>query len=116
MVKTAHSDGWKTIITVPEDPGVAGTAYVDYLQSLKELGGYTLNPIRPTQNKQLRAAGFASFLNLGHVIIVDDSEDKVKWNTILLEELSSFPYGVHDDICDALSDNFTLLHNIKKYF
>lgn len=115
LVKTAHSDGINVSITIPEDPGHAGSAYVDFLQSLPELGGYSLEPIRPTHNKQLRAAGFASFLNSGNVIIVSDEEDGERWNQSLLEELASFPYGVHDDQVDALSDNFTLIHNVKKY-
>jgi predicted phage terminase large subunit-like protein len=115
LVKTAQSDGWKTMITVPEDPGSAGQHYVDYLQSLQQLSNYTLNSIRPTHNKQLRAAPFASFLNMGKVIIVSDEEDVEKWNVSLLEELASFPYGIHDDQIDCLSDAFSIIHNVKKY-
>jgi predicted phage terminase large subunit-like protein len=115
LTKKAKEDGPRVIITVPEDPGVAGQAYVDYLQTLPDLGGYTLNPIRPTQNKQLRAAGFASFLNRGNVVLVDDSEDGYRWNALLLEELASFPFSTHDDQVDCLSDAFNFLHNINKY-
>lgn len=115
LTKTAKMDGWKTIITIPEDPGCAGQHYVDYLQSLPQLGGYTLNAIRPTHNKQLRAAPLASYLNMGKVIIVSDDEDEDKWNSKVLEEMASFPYGQHDDIIDALSDAFHLIHSIKKF-
>lgn len=115
LVKTAHLDGWKVIITVPEDPGSAGQHYVDYLQNIKELGGYTLHSIRPTQNKQLRAAPFAAFLNKGNVIIVSDEEDSVRWNSVVLEELASFPFGSHDDIVDSLSDSFHMIHSVNKF-
>jgi predicted phage terminase large subunit-like protein len=115
LAQTAASDGWKTTITIPEDPGSSGQFYVDYLQGLPQLGGYTLNAIRPTHNKQLRAAPFASFLNMGRVIIVSDDEDKVKWNHLLLEELSAFPFGLHDDQIDALSDAFFTMHTVKQY-
>lgn len=115
ICKTAESDGHQVVITVPIDPGHAGEAYVDYLQNVPELGGYSLHPIRPTGNKQLRAAGFASFLNVGKVVIVADEEDEDKWNMGLLEELASFPFGRHDDQVDCLSDAFTYLHAIMKY-
>lgn len=115
LVKTAHEDGWKVTITIPEDPGSAGQHYVDYLQSLPQLGGYTLNAVRPTHNKQLRAAPFAAFLNKGNVVIVSDEEDKEKWNTALLEEMASFPFGEHDDIIDACSDAFHMIHAVKRF-
>ena len=115
IVQTAHEDKWNVTITIPEDPGSAGQHYVDYLQSLPELKGYSLNPVRPTHNKQLRAAPFAAFLNRGKVVIVSDEEDKEKWNTQVLEEMASFPFGVHDDIIDACSDAFHLIHSVKKF-
>ena len=115
LVQTAQSDGWKTHITIPEDAGVAGQHYCDYLQHLPELQGFSLNPIRPTKNKQLRAAPFAAFLNHGKVIMVSDENDNQKWNLALQEELASFPNGYHDDIIDACSDAFFVLHQVKKY-
>lgn len=115
LVQTAQSDGWRTHITIPEDAGVAGQHYCDYLQHLPELQGFSLNPIRPTKNKQLRAAPFAAFLNHGKVIMVSDENDNQKWNLALQEELASFPNGYHDDIIDACSDAFFVLHQVKKY-
>ncbi len=115
LTKTAHDDGPRVIITVPEDPNTSGAAYVQYLQDLPELEGYSLTPIRPTLNKQLRAAGIASFMNLGNVVVVDDSDDDCKWNMTLLQELASFPTSSHEDTVDALADLFTYLHNMMKY-
>lgn len=115
LVSTANDDGWRVAITVPEDPGSAGQHYVDYLQNLKELGGYSLHAVRPTHNKQLRAAPFASFLNQGKVVIVSDDEDTSKWNHLLLEELAAFPFGSHDDIIDAASDAFHMIHTVNKF-
>src|ERR1700679_2197448 len=97
------------------DPGVGGKRYVDYLQHLPELRGVTLHPMPTNQNKMLRAAPFASFLNRGKVKIVSDDTDIDKWNLDLLGELASFPHGTHDDIVDACSDAFTLIHEIKGY-
>lgn len=115
IAATAKKDGVRTMITVPEDPGVAGQHYVDYLQKSKALLGFSLNAVRPTQNKQLRAAPFASYVNLGKVIMVSDEEDTEEWNTKVLEELASFPTGFHDDIVDALSDAFHIVHAVKQY-
>lgn len=115
IAETAKSDGWQTYITVPEDPGVAGQHYVDYLQNAIQQAGVTLNPIRPTQNKQLRAAPFASFLNQGKVFMISDEQDSDKWNIQVLEELQAFPTGYHDDIVDALSDAFFVLHTVKQF-
>lgn len=115
IAKTAKEDGFQVMITVPEDPGVAGQHYVDYLQKSPSLLGYSLNAVRPTQNKQLRAAPFASYLNLGKVVLVSDEEDQEKWNLQVLEELQSFPTGYHDDIIDALSDAFHIIHDVKSF-
>lgn len=115
IVQTAHTDGEKVMITIPEDPGVGGQHYVSYLQSLPELHGFSLHPVPPTQNKRLRAAPFASFLNRGKVIIVSDEEDEIKWNHILFDELASFPHGVHDDIVDACSDCIFEIHQVNKF-
>lgn len=115
IAATAKQDGVRTMITVPEDPGVAGQHYVDYLQKSKALLGFSLNAVRPTQNKQLRAAPFASYVNLGKVIMISDEEDTEEWNTKVLEELASFPTGFHDDIVDALSDAFHIVHAVKQY-
>lgn len=112
---TAKTDGWRTTITVPEDPGPGGQHLVDYLQKTPALNGFTLTPIRPVLNKQLRAAPFASFLNLGKVIIVSDEEDNEKWNQTLLEEMASFPFGSHDDCIDACSDCFYMIHSVHNY-
>lgn len=115
IAETAKKDGFQVMITVPEDPGVAGQHYVDYLQKSPKLLGYSLNAVRPTQNKQLRAAPFASYLNLGKVVLVSDSEDDEKWNDDIVEELQSFPTGCHDDIIDALSDAFHIIHDVKSF-
>lgn len=115
MASTAKEDGWRTTIVISEDPGVGGEFMTNYFQSLPALRGYTLNTMRPVLNKQLRAAPFASFVNLGKVIIVSDEEDKEKWNHVLLEEMASFPYGQNDDAIDACADAFHMIHTVKKY-
>lgn len=115
LAQTANEDGWKTSITIPEDPGSAGQFLTDYFQSLPSLSSYSLHAIRPVLNKQLRAAPFASYINLGKIIMISDDEDPVKWNAAILEEMASFPYGIHDDAIDACSDAFSMIHSVNKF-
>jgi predicted phage terminase large subunit-like protein len=115
ITETALKDSYNVAVTIPEDPGSAGQHYVDYLQNLPQLNGISLIPLRPSQNKSLRAAPFASYVNTGRVVIVSDEEDEQKWNYEMLDEMRSFPMGNHDDIIDSCSDAFFMMHAINKY-
>lgn len=96
LVATAQRDGRGVTVNLPQDPGAAGKAHVQYLTRL--LSGYTVKSSPETGDKVLRAEPFASQVNVGNVSLVKGS-----WNAALMDEMRVFPNGMHDDQVDALS-------------
>ena len=96
LVATAQRDGRGVVVNLPQDPGAAGKAHVQYLTRL--LSGYTVKSSPETGDKVLRAEPFASQVNVGNVSLVKGS-----WNAALMDEMRVFPNGMHDDQVDALS-------------
>ena len=68
------------------------------------LAGFTVVTKPVSGSKELRAEPFAAQVNAGNVDML-----RGDWNQELLEELSRFPHGAHDDQVDALSDAFAEL-------
>lgn len=97
LVRTvAEADGHMVKQWFPEDPGQAGKDQsASYVQMLS---GYRVEAIRQTGSKETRADTAASQANIGRIGML-----RAEWNAPLLDELGSFPSGVHDDIVDALS-------------
>jgi predicted phage terminase large subunit-like protein len=56
--------------------------------------------MQPTEGKakEERARRIAWFCEHGHVILL-----QAPWNLPLLDELTAFPYGAHDDMTDAFA-------------
>jgi predicted phage terminase large subunit-like protein len=104
IVATASRDGRRIQISLPQDPGQAGASQVLYLT--RKLAGYKVHTSRETGDKATRAAPFASQVNVGNVSFV-----KAPWNKTALGEMASFPGGSHDDIIDACSRGFDLIHD-----
>jgi len=78
------------------DRGQAGKDQAhSYLQMLS---GYRVQAIRQTGDKATRADAAASQANIGRIGML-----RADWNAAVIDELGSFPSGVHDDIVDALS-------------
>jgi predicted phage terminase large subunit-like protein len=100
-----RSDGHGVTQWLPEDPGQAGK---DQAQSyVRSMPGYRIETLRMTGPKEARAAPAASQFNAGVILLV-----RGNWNAMFLEELGSFPLGVHDDMVDAFSLAFSQLeHN-----
>lgn len=96
LVATAQRDGRGVTVNLPQDPGAAGKAHVQYLTRL--LAGYTVKSSPETGDKVLRAEPLASQVNVGNVSLVKGS-----WNAALMDEMRVFPNGMHDDQVDALS-------------
>jgi predicted phage terminase large subunit-like protein len=101
LVQTvAESDGRGVKVLLPEDPGQAGKDQAqDYV---RRLVGFRVVAERMTGDKVTRADAVASQCNIGRIGMV-----RAGWNAVLIDELGSFPLGVHDDIVDALSLAFS---------
>lgn len=96
---TASRDGHHAEIHLPQDPGQAGKAQVQYLT--RELVGYIVKSSPETGSKVLRAEPLAAQVNVGNVLMV-----RGPWNQSLLDEMRVFPNGAHDDQVDCLSRGF----------
>jgi predicted phage terminase large subunit-like protein len=102
IVATAQRDGRGVRIALPQDPGQAGKAQVLYLT--RKLAGFVVESAPETGDKATRAAPFAAQVNVGNVAML-----RAGWNTALVEELRSFPSGLHDDQVDAAAGAFNVL-------
>jgi predicted phage terminase large subunit-like protein len=102
IVNTAHKDGNKVIVAIPEDPGQAGKSQMAYL--VRQLAGFHVISFRETGSKTTRAMPLASQVEAGNVSITPGD-----WNTTLIDEMRDFPWGRKDDQVDALVRAFTTL-------
>jgi predicted phage terminase large subunit-like protein len=102
IVSTAHKDGTKVIVSIPEDPGQAGKSQMSYLT--RQLAGFHVISSRETGSKATRAMPLASQVEAGNVSII-----RADWSRTLLDELRDFPWGKKDDQVDALVRAFTTL-------
>ena len=102
IVSTAHKDGTKVIVAIPEDPGQAGKSQMSYLT--RQLAGFHVISSRETGSKATRAMPLASQVEAGNVSVI-----RAEWSRTLLDEMRDFPWGRKDDQVDALVRAFTTL-------
>jgi predicted phage terminase large subunit-like protein len=102
IVSTAHKDGTKVIVAIPEDPGQAGKSQMSYLT--RQLAGFHVVSSRETGSKATRAMPLASQVEAGNVSVI-----RAEWSRALLDEMRDFPWGRKDDQVDALVRAFTTL-------
>lgn len=107
VLAIASQDGREVKIVIPQDPGQAGVAQVQYY--LKMLAGYKVEAVRETGDKATRADPFASQVNIGNVSLL-----RAAWNRTYIEELAAFPSGSHDDQVDASSGAFEQVASQRK--
>ena len=100
VLNTARLDGLRTQISIPQDPGQAGKSQAQSF--IRLLAGYNVEATPETGNKSTRAAPFAAQVSAGNVRML-----KASWNSVFLDELSTFPAGRHDDQVDAASRAFS---------
>ncbi|HNU06127.1 MAG TPA: hypothetical protein PKO33_00075, partial [Pyrinomonadaceae bacterium] len=114
QVKLAASDGPEVAITVPDDPGAAGTHVVWHTQ--QELAGFTVVGMPTTGSKELRATNLSVAVNDGLVEFADDAElhEDEQWNDVVKTELRNFPLSEFKDVVDAMSDGYNYLYGIAR--
>ena len=102
IVATAHQDGQEVAVGLPQDPGQAGKAQVQFLT--QKLAGFRVAATPETGAKLSRAVPVASQVEAGLVKVI-----RSEWTQMFLEELGDFPHGPKDDQVDALSRAFSML-------
>jgi predicted phage terminase large subunit-like protein len=102
--QTAKSDGRKTHIFIPQDPGQAGKAQVEHYVK-RVLMGYTVKSRTMVGSKIVRSEGYAAYVEHHHVYLLAGA-----WNAQFLSEHDAFPtVGVPDDIIDAAAEGYNYL-------
>lgn len=96
MTMTALADGPEVLQRVEQEPGASGKAMAASVVRL--LARYPVETIRPTGDKATRARPFAAMLGNGLVRIVEGP-----WTMALVDELTQFDQGSHDDQVDTCS-------------
>jgi predicted phage terminase large subunit-like protein len=102
VLTVAQADGYSTKIWIPRDPAQAGADQAD--SYIRMLSGFPVEAERMSGDKATRADAAAAQCNIGRISMV-----RAPWNAAFVEELASFPRGVHDDQVDALSLAFSKL-------
>jgi predicted phage terminase large subunit-like protein len=99
VLDVAEGDGYGTKVALPQDPGQAGSDQA--LSYTTMLAGRPVVTPKMTGSKVTRAEPVAAQANIRRVGML-----RAPWNRALIEELASFPSGVHDDQVDALAIAF----------
>lgn len=84
------------LVSIPQDPGQAGKVQVSALARI--LHGHILRFSPETGSKEDRARPLSAQAEAGNVKLVEG-----EWNTMFLDELSTFPAGEYKDLTDAAS-------------
>lgn len=102
ILGTAAVDGKTVRGSIPQDPGQAGKAQVQFL--IKSLAGYSYRASPESGDKITRAMPVAAQVEAGNVKVV-----KGDWNEAFLDEVSSFPNRDQKDQVDAMTRAFSEL-------
>lgn len=95
----AERDGPDVDIWLERESGVAGTERSQ--ATVRELAGYVARFEPVTGSKQHRAEPLAAQAEAGNVSMCAGA-----WNHAFMNEITSFPDGIHDDMVDACSGAF----------
>lgn len=99
---TSRSDGQRVVIREEQEPGSSGLTTID-IKARTIFKGYNYSGIRSTGNKVTRAGGFSSAMERGQVKYVRGCRNI----EVFMDEMESFPGGLHDDMVDAASGAFS---------
>lgn len=99
--QTALEDGYSVAVRMEEEPGSSGKVVSDHY-ARNVLQGFDFKAISSTGSKAERARPVATAAENGNILIRKHCPNKKEFIT----EASLFPYGVKDDMVDALSGAF----------
>lgn len=103
VTATASKDGRDVAIYIEQEPGSAGVNLIDQYRR-NALLGYAVYAEKPTGEKSVRAAPFASACEAGNVKLV-----RGEYINSFLDELELFPEGAHDDQVDVAAYAYNIL-------
>lgn len=96
--RVAENDGYSTAIRMEEEPGSSGAYTIDHF-SRGVLNGYDFAGVRSTGSKVERARQASSAAQGGRILV----SNRCRNITAFFDEVDVFPYGMKDDMVDALS-------------
>lgn len=99
LKQTAAADGLSTLQSLPQDPGAAGKAQIEYWTT--QLSGARIHSSLESGDKVIRSEPFAAQVNVGNVMLL-----RGEWNQPYIDELAVFPGGKYDDRVDSSSRAF----------
>ena len=99
---TAKRDGTSVRIVIEKEAGSSGKMVGAIF--MRELAGYNCRMEHPDKAKEVRAQPVAAQAEAGNVKLIE-----APWNVQFLDELSTFPKGMNDDVVDSLSSSFNAL-------
>lgn len=105
ILATAARDGRDVTVCLPQDPGQAGLAQVQYLT--RKLDGYRVEVRRPSEKKVTRWGPISSQVGARNVGLV-----RAPWTAAVIAEGHAAPDGPNDDILDALADAHSVLADV----
>lgn len=100
--KTAKADTRAVLIGIPKDPASGGLTQAMYY--VKKLRNYRVKVMPTDTSKEARLDPFATAVGLGLVRFVEGP-----WMKKTTDQLTTFPNGEHDDICDSIGDAYSIL-------
>lgn len=110
IIDTAYLDGNNVTIVVEQEPASGGKNQVAQIMGLPELAGYKVLGRKPEGDKVMRAQSWFAKAAEGLVYLV-----RGEWNEPFLDQLSSFPLGLHDDRIDSVSGAFQYIAPARAY-
>jgi predicted phage terminase large subunit-like protein len=102
----AISDGKAVQVFMEQEPGASGKSLCDHY-AREVLPGFAFKAHRSTGSKDVRANPVASALEGGRMWFLNGP-----WLRAMIDEMTMFPYGQHDDQVDALSGSVDVLSSM----
>lgn len=106
-LEMAKIDGKRVLIVQEQEGGSGGQESAE--DTVRRLAGYTIKLDLPRGEKELRAAPYASQVNIGNVKYL-----KAPWNKEYLEEMKHYPHSTYKDQVDASSGAFNAVHRLRR--